>query len=63
MDAAGYVDDIMKRIAWMIEEKEGFLDAFFSTLTNFPFSGLSDEFAKIPSKDFPILLLWVRISD
>jgi len=40
-----------------LKKKIGFLDAFHSTICNFPFNGLLPEMRKI-SGDIPVLLLW-----
>ncbi|KAH3756841.1 alpha/beta hydrolase [Pelomyxa schiedti] len=42
---------------WAITEKDGFLNAFYSTMCYFPLQKLSPAFASIP-KSTPVLVIW-----
>lgn len=50
-------DQLVQKLAWQIEHKEGFPESFRSTLQNFPLSGSENQIKLIP-QTLPILLLW-----
>jgi len=57
VNKAGIIDELIEKVIWQIEQKDGFLDGFHSTICNFPFNGLLPEIKKI-SRDIPLLLMW-----
>jgi pimeloyl-ACP methyl ester carboxylesterase len=57
MEESGLIDGLIKSVIWQIEHKEGFLDAFHSTICNFPFNDMLPYLENI-DRNTPILLLW-----
>jgi len=51
------IEHMLSMQEWLVNEKEGFFNAFHSVLANFPLGSASEEIARIPSS-VPLLVFW-----
>jgi len=57
LEQSGLIQQLVDSVIWQLENKIGFLDAFHSTLCNFPFNNMA-PYLKTIDRSIPILLLW-----
>jgi len=53
------MNELIEKTTWQVSQKAGFLDAFYSTLKNFPLNNLLAEYTIIGQRpELPVHLIW-----